>query len=157
MPHTPPSGPPVAGTALYDFTVLTSGLLPKDTYFEFGDLDDGSGSGEKFTLRAFDGAGNQITTSWLDTPFAASLSAVLSDMPWYKQTLGVYDFDGTLVPGNPTIGVWLKNNTAIGKLEVTRSSTFAAFILAAPVPEPSTAVLAVVACGLTWVLRKRFK
>jgi hypothetical protein len=27
----------------------------------------------------------------------------------------------------------------------------------ATVPEPSTAVLAVIACGLMWVLRKRFK
>jgi len=69
-------------------------------------------------------------------------------MPAYNFTPGVYDFNGLSVPGNPSVAVFLKNNTAIGKLEVTRTSTFASFILAAPpnVPEPSTLMLML--CGV---------
>src|SRR3990172_6055965 len=143
MPHTPPAGTNTTGTALYDFTVATypNGELPVGTYFQFGDLDAGSGGGETFRLRAFDGSG-QLLTPWLDEPFAATITAVASDMPDYSYAAGVYDFDGSFVPGNPVISVFLKNNTAIEKLEVTRSSTFTSFILAAPpIPEPSSLIL----------------
>ena len=56
---------------------------------------------------------------------------------------GEYDFNGNAVPGNPSVAVYLKNNTSLGRLEVTRTSTFASFILQAPplVPEPSSLLL----------------
>jgi hypothetical protein len=151
MPHTPPAGPAfaVAGTAIYDFTSGTGGYapgaLPVGTYFHFGDLDFGSGNNETFRLTAFDPSLNLITTPWLDTPFAATASAVASDMPNYNFAGGIYDFDGSFVPGNPAVSVFLKNNVTLGKLIVTRSFTTASFILAAPpsgiVPEPSSMML----------------
>jgi hypothetical protein len=146
MPHTPPVGTSVTGVASYHFTVgdgYAPGALPVGTYFHFGDLDNGSGGGETFRLRAFDPAFNLIMTPWLDTPFAASITAVASDMPNYSFTPGIYDFDGNFVPGNPTISIFLKNNTPIGYLEVAHPSTTTAFILAAPpsVPEPSSMLL----------------
>ena len=148
MPHTPPSGPAVAGTAIYDFTPsggYAPGALPVGTYFQFGDLDFGSGNNETFRLTAYDPSGNLITTPWLDTPFAATITANAVDMPSYNFAGGIYDFDGSLVPGNPSISVFLQNNVALGKLFVTRSFTTAAFILAAPpagtVPEPSSMML----------------
>jgi hypothetical protein len=86
-----------------------------------------------------------ILTPWLETPFAASLGSIAANMPAYSFSPGVYDFNGNSVPGNPSVTVFLKNNTAIGKMEVIRTSTFASFILAAPplVPEPSSIVLLV--------------
>jgi hypothetical protein len=151
LPHTPPSGPSVTGNAQYDFTLAggySPGALPVGTYFQFGDLDAGSGPGESYRLTATDPSGNPILTPWLDTPFASTATAVASDMPNYNYAAGVYDFDGSFVPGNPTISVFLKNNTLIGGLSVTRSSTSTSFILAAPplVPEPSTLMLML--CGM---------
>jgi hypothetical protein len=148
MPHGP-AGP--TGTAFYDFTSgggYTPGALPVGTYFVFGDLDNGAGQNESFRLRAFDTSGNLIMTPWLETPFAASFGSTAATMPAYNFAPGVYDFNGNSVPGNPSVAVFLKNNTSIGKMEVTRTSTFASFILAAPpaVPEPSSLVLVV--CGV---------
>jgi hypothetical protein len=143
MPHGP-AGP--IGTANYNFTLgggYIQGALPVGTYFVFGDLDNGAGQNESFRIRAFDTASNLILTPWLEIPFAATLGATAPTMPAYSFTPGVYDFNGNSVPGNPSVAVFLKNNTAIGKMEVTRTSTFASFILAAPpnVPEPSTLML----------------
>ena len=147
MPHTPPVGSPVTGTAFYNFTSTggyTPGALPVSTYFQFGDLDQGSS--ESFRLRAFDVSSNLITTPWLDTPFAATNTALVGDMPNYSFTPGIYDFTGNA--GNPTISVFLKNNVTLGFLEVTRSATTTAFVLAAPplVPEPSSLML--ILCGI---------
>ncbi len=161
LPHTPPAGPSVTGTAQYDFTLgggYSPGALPVGTYFQFGDLDAGSGPGETFRLTAFDTVGNQILTPWLDTPFASTATAVASDMPNYNYAAGIYDFDGSFVPGNPTISVFLMNNTVIGKMTVTRSSTNTSFVLAAPpagtVPEPSSLILML--CGMgAYVARVR--
>jgi hypothetical protein len=146
MPHTPPVGAPVIGTARYNFTLTggyAPGSLPIGTYFQFGDLDNGSASNEKFRLRAFDVAGNPILSSWLDTPFAATATAFPSDMPSYSFSAGVYIFDGSTVPGNPTISVFLKNNVLIGSMDVDRNNTTSAFILGAPkvVPEPCSLFL----------------
>jgi hypothetical protein len=143
MPHGN-AGP--IGTALYNFTLTggyAPGILQAGTYFVFGDLDNGAGQNESFRLRAFDPANNVITTPWLDMPFAASLGSTAATMPSYTFTPGIYDFSGLAVPGNPTVTVFLKNNTPISRLEVTRTSTFASFILAAPplVPEPSSILL----------------
>ena len=45
-------------------------------------------------------------------------------MPEYiwNSTTGEYQFDGNNVPGNPTIGVWVKTNTAIDGLTVVSAS-----------------------------------
>ncbi|WP_428940658.1 PEP-CTERM sorting domain-containing protein [Fontivita pretiosa] len=157
MPHTPPAGANTTGTTLYDFTVITfpNGQLPVGTYFQFGDLDNGSGGGELYRLRAFDSSG-QILTPWLDEPFAASAGATAGDMPSYTYSAGVYGFDGTTVPGNPAITFYLKNNTAIERLEVLRTSTFTSFILAAPpIPEPASAALLGCGTGVCLTLRRR--
>jgi hypothetical protein len=143
MPHGS-AGP--TGTANYNFTLsggYAPGVLQTGTYFVFGDLDNGAGQNESFRLRAFDTSSNLILTPWLERPFAASLGSTAATMPAYNFSPGVYDFNGNSVPGNPTVTVFLKSNTPIGKLEVTRTSTFASFILAAPpnVPEPSSLVL----------------
>jgi hypothetical protein len=144
MPH---GSTGFTGTAAYDFTPgggYAPGVLQIGTYFFFGDLDNGAGQNESFRLRAYDTAGNLITTPWLETPFAASAGSIAANMPAYSFAPGVYDFNGNSVPGNPSVAVFLQNNTLIGRLEVTRTSDFASFSLAAPpVPEPSSLVLLV--------------
>jgi hypothetical protein len=157
MPHGN-AGP--IGTANYNFTPsggYAPGVLQVGTYFVFGDLDNGAGQNESFRIRAFDTASNLITTPFLERPFAASLGSTAGTMPAYNFSPGVYDFNGNSVPGNPTVTVFLKSNTAIGKLEVTRTSTFASFILAAPpnVPEPSALVLMLCGVGAAYVSRGR--
>jgi hypothetical protein len=144
MPHGA-AGP--TGTAAYNFTATggyAPGALPIGTYFVFGDLDNGAGQNESFRLRAYDSTNTLITTPWLETPFAASLGSTAVQIPSFSFTPGTYDFNGNSVPGNPSVGVFLKNNTLIYRMEVTRTSTFASFILAAPpVPEPSSILLLV--------------
>ena len=160
MPHTPPAGPPVTGTALYDFSAsggYAPGALPVGTYFQVGDCGSGWGSPEPFQLRAFVGT-SLVTTTWLDEPFAATATAVASDMPNYSFIGGAYRFDGSAVPGNPAISVFLKNNMAITSLEVMRSATTTAFVLGAPlaIPEPSSlALLLCGAAGAVTAMRRR--
>jgi PEP-CTERM motif len=147
------------GSTFYNFSFTggyAPGALPIGTYFHFGDLD--SSSAESYRLRAFDTSSNLILTPWLETPFAATSTAVVGDMPSYSFSPGVYDFNGTTISSNPTISVFLKNNTAIGFLELTRTATTTAFTLAAPptIPEPSTMLLLV--CGAaasTTLVRRR--
>jgi hypothetical protein len=146
----PHGNPGVTGTAAYNFTAgggYAQGVLRIGTYFVFGDLDNGAGQNESFRLRAYDSSNTLITTPWLEMPFAASPGSTAAQMPSYTFTPGTYDFSGLAVPGNPSVGVFLKNNTLIYRMEVTRTSTFASFILAAPplVPEPSSMLL--LACG----------
>lgn len=160
MPQTPPSGPAggFTGTTFYNFTFTggyAPGALPVDTYFHFGDLD--SGSGEAYRLRAFDTSSNLILTPWLETPFAATNTAVVGDMPSFTFSPGVYDFNGNTISANPTISVFLKNNTALGFLELTRSATTTAFTLAAPpvVPEPCSLLLLMCGAALCGAARRR--
>ena len=50
-----------------------------------------------------------------------------------------YFFDGETVPGNPGVAVLMESNLAFPFLEVTRTSSFSNFLLAAPVPDVSGA------------------
>jgi len=143
------------GLTRYDFTALPTGVLPVGSYFAFGDLDGGSATGETFILQAFDTSGFLIT--WLDEPFGASgsgtgpgLSIVAGNMPGWEWDAGTgtYTFTGTTFGGNPSITVWLENNTAIERLAVERTSDFANFSISAPIPSPGSAGVAMVALGL---------
>jgi hypothetical protein len=157
MPH---GGAGPTGTAAYNFTAgggYAPGVLQVGTYFVFGDLDNGAGQNESFRLRAYDSSNNLIVTPWLEQPFAASLGSAAAQMPSYTFTPGTYDFSGLAVPGNPTATVFLSNNTLVYRMEVTRTSTFASFILAAPplVPEPNSMVLLVFGAVLSVAARRR--
>ncbi len=134
-----------AGTTDYDFTTThPTGFLPIGTYFQFGDVDFGSGTNEKFQLRAFVSS-IQISGAWLDETIGISGAGGPTDMPDYSFASGVYTFDGTGVPGNPGVVFYLPSNTAITQLEVIRFSSNENFALWAPVPEPSSLIL--LCCG----------
>lgn len=136
------------GTANYDFTPLNFGFLPTGTYFYFSDLDSGSGS-EITTLKAYDISNTLITTPWLSTVIeehgtgASGGVPLLSDMPGWDFTSGLYTFDGNTTVGNPNLGFSLLSLTNVGYLDVNRNSTFTGFDVKAPVavPEPSTYAL----------------
>lgn len=153
-----------AGNTRYDFSALPTGLLPVGSYFSFGDVDGGSTVTEQFILTANDASGALITTPWLEIPLGVSGvgtgggGAILpGNMPgWnWNPSLGQYLIDGTTVTGgNPSIAVWIENNTPMRFLNVQRVSTFANFGLSAPVPEPSTAVMLAI-FGVTALRRRR--
>lgn len=136
-----------AGTTRYDFTTLAAGELPVGTYFSFGDVDGGSVTNETFVLQAFDATGGLLTNPWLDEAFAVtgvgtgSGGAFLpGNMPGWEWDAGTstYTIDGTTVTGgNPSLAVWMENNTAMSYLSVVRTSNFANFGLSAPVPAPA--------------------
>ncbi len=136
------------GTSVWNFSSLSGGVLPAGTYVYFGDLDDGAGEDERFTLDATY-QGHAVTSAWLSDPVFCT-AAVLSqcnqaNMPEYvwNSTTGDYEFDGNQVPDNPTIGVWIKTNTAIDGLTVVSAADTDSFGLAAPAstPEPSSLLL----------------
>jgi hypothetical protein len=143
-----------AGLTRYDFTSLTAGLLPAGTFFAFGDVDSGAGVTEQFILSAFDSTGGLITTPWLDEPIGVSgvgtggggalLPGNTPGWNW-DAGLGQYTIDGTSVTGgNPTLTVFMENNTDMASLHVERISNFANFSLSAPIPEPASAMLLLV-------------
>lgn len=152
-----------SGITRYDFTTLPTSVLPIGTFFFVGDLDTGAGESEMFILTANDSTGALITTPWLEEPLGVSGTgtggggAILpGNMPgWdWNPTLGEYTFDGnTVTGGNPTLGVWMENNTDIAFLTVNRTSAFANFSLSAPIPEPATAAMLVL--GGAVALRRR--
>ncbi len=149
-----------SGTSIWDFTGvgpspgLANSYLPAGTLFGLGDLDKGSSKLETITLQARDASGFIITTQWLRLGSVAFVAGSISDrtqasMPrWsWDSTDSTYTFDGTQVPGNPTIYVQLESSVEIGSLNVGKPEVPSNFDLAAPVvPEPSSMIL--VALGL---------
>lgn len=153
IPGTTSSGP---GSTLYDFTTLSTGVLPIGTYFRFGDLDQGSTTAETYVLQAF-GSSGAITTPWLTLPIGVSGSGVsATSMPgWnFNALTGTYTFDGTTVPGNPNVAFFLQSTVPLTGLELQRSTAFTTFSLHAPVPSPGTLAAAATA-GLLLVRRRR--
>lgn len=151
------------GVTRYDFTTLNAGLLPTGTFFNFGDVDGGSGGGETFRLRAFDGLGNALLAPWLSVPqyvwgFGRNAgNPDVLDMPgWvFDGSTGSYLIDGNSVSGfNPSVSFTLLSLTGIHSLELTKTSTFNGFSLAAPIV-PSPASLALMGLGGAMVARRR--
>lgn len=151
-----------AGTVTYDFSGLLLGELPPGTLFNFGDLDNGSLTGEKFSLQALR-RGVPVGSNWLNKPSyvwgAGSGTAgapVLADMPgWsWHPALDLYRFDGTTVPGNPSISFSLTSNTWFDTLVVIKSSTFNGFSITAPVV-PAPSALSLVGLGGLLAARRR--
>lgn len=134
------------GTSVWDFSGLSGGVLPAGTFVYFGDLDNGSLQDERFTLDATY-QGHAVQSAWLSDPVFCTAAALSecnqANMPEYvwNSSTGEYQFDGNQVPGNPTIGVWIKTNTAIDGLTVVDSAFNDGFGLAAPTPEPSSLLL----------------
>ena len=162
-----PSGAAPTGLSQYNFTGLSTGVLPASTHFFLSDLDNGSGGGEEIILKAYDATNMVILTEWLNSPAIGQGgtgsgpggSSLLVDMPgWaWNSVAGTYRFFGSSVPGNPNIFLGLGSNLAISRLDVDRTSTFASFGLGAPtaVPEPSSLIL--LAGGLaTFFARRRY-
>ena len=137
--------PTYAGSSHFDFTGLNAGSLPAGTFVWFGDLDSGSGS-ESFTLQAY-GSSGLLNSAWLESAFYVYATnqgdLVQASMPEYDWSShpGTYYFDGDNVPGNPSIGVFLRTNQDIYSLDVTGSSNFASFAIAAQTPEPGSLLL----------------
>jgi hypothetical protein len=140
--------PNYVGTSHFDFGGLANGFLPSGSIVYFGDLDNGSKTNESFSLQAY-GNPNLLSSAWLESAFYLSSqnpgNLVQSSMPSYDWSShpGTYLFSGNSVPGNPVVGVWLKTNQDIYSLDVTGTSSFAGFAIAAPteVPEPGSLVL----------------
>ncbi len=135
------------GTSTWSFSGIgPTGVLPVGTFFGFGDLDNGSGQDERYTLDATY-HGNPVISAWLSDPVycsAGNLSeCVQANMPEFSfnSSTGEYQFDGNHVPGNPTIAVWITTNTPIDGLTVVESQFNNSFALAAPTPEPSSLLL----------------
>lgn len=153
------------GTTTYDFSTLPDGYLPTGSYFDFSDLDHGSGTNESYTLYAYDTSGNPLALPWLNTVAQSGTgsgtggSIQTTDMPSYQWTTNsTYYFTGAAVPGNPAIEVNLSNNQNIGSLVVTRDSNFNSLSIGAPVvpvPEPSCVALFAGSFGVLFLLLRR--
>jgi len=133
------------GTSTFNFSGLSTGVLPSGTYFLLGDVDGGSGSGERLYLTAFNG-NVPIQTPWLDRPIGAAGKGVknpLTMAAWEWNSLShpfAYTFNGNNVPDG-TITIALASNMAMTSLRVVKPERNYGFGLAAPVPEPGTFVL----------------
>jgi formylglycine-generating enzyme required for sulfatase activity len=110
---------------------------------------------------------NGNTTGDFDFPLTDVGAYALSASPY-----GTFDQGGNVAEWNETViggpsarglrgGSWGLDSSyllASDQLSPTSTSVFVNVgFRVATVPEPSTAVLAIAACGLMWVLRKRFK
>ncbi len=147
------------GTAVYDFSNLALGYLPQDTMFRFGDVDGVSGT-ETFTLNAWDLNGDPITDAWLEQPIGAwnslgGTDPTLNQMPGWAFTAGEYFIDGSTVDNspNPAVAFMLESNVPIAALTVNKIN--ANFALAAPVPEPSTGLIALLCMSGLPIMRRR--
>lgn len=138
------------GTSTFDFSGLANGVLPATSPFVFSDLDAGSGL-EQFTFQAYDTSHTLITAAWLDSTLGQAGVGSPSDMPgWnWDTSTSTYTFDGSTVPGNPSVGFYLQNNLDIGSLVVVRDTSFANFAIGAPVPTPEPATLALLGGGIS--------
>lgn len=149
------------GTTEYVFTSLPTGVLPAGSFFIFGDVDRGSGQVEKFTLGGRDSPGSDfINEAWLSEPVGVWGSGVgaLAMPHWnWDTTSGIYTIDGISVPGNPTISFALMTLQPIAELQINRESNYANFVLAAPIPEPSTLMMLSLAIGGLAFLRTKKK
>ena len=155
-------GPVSTGTANFDFTTLPTGTLPVGTFFTLGDLDDNYTNG--LTIRALHSS-NNLLPLWLDDLYVTygngggpGGSILATDTPgWTWDAIEQsYSFDGTTAIGNRTLAVLLTNNQAIATLQVIKPGTSYGFSLRAPaIPEPSSALLGVLASGLPLIRRKR--
>ncbi len=146
------------GINTMNFSALPNGVLPKNTFFGLGDLDNGTGSPEFISLRAWDLSNTLITTPWLDEPTFQDgtdnpqLASMLPEFKWDSVT-GTYTFTGENVPNNPSTNVFMFNNTPILELEVNDQTPFAGFGIAAPprtVSEP--AIVWLIILGLTTLI-----
>jgi hypothetical protein len=164
-----PAGTSV-GLQTYDFSGLTGGVLPANSWFVIGDLDSGSGT-EQITLKAYDSTHTPIALPWLNSPAldqngtgVAGGAPQLTDMPgwdWNGTTANTYTFNGNTV-GNPNVGLALGNNQNISFLEVSLAdagsgTSGTVFHLEAPttVPEPSTMALLAGGFGALFFFRRR--
>ena len=128
----PALGPPPGGSNSANFG-FNSGV---------GDLTNvGAYTDTKSPYGAFDMAGNVI--EWVDTVNVGSTIRGLRGGSWSGNSVNLLstNFFGYEAAGETgSIGFRVASITP-----------------AAAVPEPSTAVLAIMSCGLMWMLRKRFK
>lgn len=127
------------GINTLDFSGLKNGVLPINSFFGLGDLDEGSASGEIIKLTAYNSNG-LITTPWLNEPTyqagtGVQEASMLPDFDWDPQT-GTYTFDGNgeTWPGNPSTGVFMQNNQEILTLVIDDQTPFGGFGLRAPLP-----------------------
>lgn len=166
----------VIGQSTWDFTTLHAGNLPAGTYLDFGDLDWGSFTDERFLLQALDSNHKPIQNAWLSgaayctyAPYTPCDQPSMPEYAWGGSggTTGAnntavpastYEFDGYNVAGNPTTTIWFNTNTAISYLVVDEFSTFDGMGLAAPAPEPGTlALLGSGVLGLSGLVRRRLR
>jgi len=156
----------------YDFSGLTGGVLPANSWFVIGDLDNGSGPTEQITLKAYDATHTQIALPWLISPAldqqdnsSLSTPVPLANMPgwdWSVTTANTYTLNGNTVPGNPAVSLALGNNQDIRFLEVSLADAGSGtsgnvFHVDAPttVPEPSTMALLAGGFGALFFFRRR--
>ncbi len=153
-----------AGTTVYDFTSLHTGVLPVGSILRFSDLDLGSSSIEQFTLTGTCGTCSAPLGFFLDEPFGVvdtiDGNPIPAEMPGVT-VLGsapnvTYRFNGfTVTTVNPSIVFGLMNNQPLTTLTVVRASPFASFSIAAPViPEPASAALMGIGSLLLMARRK---
>ena len=159
------------GLDTYDFSGLTGGVLPANSWFVIGDLDNGSGT-EQITLKAYDATHTQIALPWLISPAldqqdnsSLSTPVPLANMPgwdWSVTTANTYTLNGNTVSGNPAVSLALGNNQNIRFLEVSLADAGSGtsgnvFHVEAPttVPEPSTVALLAGAFGALFFFMPR--
>ncbi|MCF6238818.1 MAG: hypothetical protein L3J79_08420, partial [Candidatus Marinimicrobia bacterium] len=136
---TPAAGSAVGTTTVMDFSGLQDGELMTGTFFNFSDLDGGSGS-EAYTIRAYDSDNMLIEGAWLSeivgVKYINGSPPNMNDMPSWSFASGEYNFVGNHTGGNPNDLFALTSLRDISYLEIDRTSTFNGFSLGAPVPTP---------------------